>query len=397
MNAIMSNVSSTAASTEIFKKSPAVASITRNGFVSDGLMESIMPDGSTRPVMVGRSGWRGTQNVAQVSQAKKREADDHPEADTVKDYGTRDVSNIGVTDSAFLDPDAKGLRITFGVHFSELSSSPLSFSASNAKAKGADRDPALPGRYRDSFVGFIERAKESEGLQEVARRYARNILNARSCWRNRLYARAIRICVYDALTNALVASADALDLPLYHFNDYTDDERKLGALIANALSGESKQTLRVETDIDFGHNRGTEVYPSQNYITTKPEGLGRTLYYTGEAVDADDQSDPMTIKSIRKLGQAAMRGTKVGNALRTIDTWFPAYETYGKPIAVEPNGANLEAQVFFRDDKNTSAFTLANRMNALDPDSPEGMFMIAILMRGGVLSGAKEESPAKES
>ena len=57
--------------------------------------------------------------------------------------------------------------------------------------------------------------------------------------------------------------------------------------------------------------------------------------------------------------------------------------------AVPSNGASLEAQEFFRD-KKTSAFEFARRLNTLDPASPDGMFMIASLIRGGVFSGGKE-------
>ena len=97
----------------------------------------------------------------------------------------------------------------------------------------------------------------------------------------------------------------------------------------------------------------------------------------------------MEFASTRTMGHAALRDQKISNALRTIDTWYPAYAEYGRPLPVEPNGASLEAQEFFRD-KKTSAFEFARRLNTLDPTSPDGMFMIASLIRGGVFSGGKE-------
>lgn len=91
------------------------------------------------------------------------------------------------------------------------------------------------------------------------------------------------------------------------------------------------------------------------------------------------------------MGTAALRDQKVANAIRTIDTWYPDYEQNGcKPIPVEPNGASLEAQRFFReigDKKNkSSAFDIIKELNITDPNSPQGMFFIACLVRGGVFS-----------
>ena len=54
------------------------------------------------------------------------------------------------------------------------------------------------------------------------------------------------------------------------------------------------------------------------------------------------------LNSTRTMGHAALRDQKIGNALRTIDTWYPRYTEHGRPLPVEPNGASLEAQEFFR-------------------------------------------------
>ncbi len=36
---------------------------------------------------------------------------------------------------------------------------------------------------------------------------------------------------------------------------------------------------------------------------------------------------------------AAMHSQKIGNAIRTIDTWYPDFEKHKKPIAIDPYGA----------------------------------------------------------
>jgi CRISPR-associated protein Csy3 len=90
------------------------------------------------------------------------------------------------------------------------------------------------------------------------------------------------------------------------------------------------------------------------------------------------------------MGQAALRDQKVGNALRTIDIWYPSFGERGVPIPVEPNGANLDAQEFFRD-KKTSGFDLMRRVGEIAPiDSPEGNFLLACIIRGGVYSGSDD-------
>ena len=89
------------------------------------------------------------------------------------------------------------------------------------------------------------------------------------------------------------------------------------------------------------------------------------------------------------LGQAAIRDQKIGNALRTIDTWYATYlENDSKPIPVEPNGASLDAQDFFRVNKKNkdSAFDILKEIRNLDPNSDKGKFLIACLIRGGVYS-----------
>ena len=62
-----------------------------------------------------------------------------------------------------------------------------------------------------------------------------------------------------------------------------------------------------------------------------------------------------------------MRDQKIGNALRTIDTWYPAYEERRVPLPVEPNGASLDAQEFFRNKGDAPGFKLMLRVSELDP------------------------------
>ncbi len=88
--------------------------------------------------------------------------------------------------------------------------------------------------YRDSVRSFVERAKESAGLDEVAARFARNIANGRWLWRNRTIARTVCVDVarIDAEGRAEpLARFDALATPLNHFDAITDDERSVATVL----------------------------------------------------------------------------------------------------------------------------------------------------------------------
>lgn len=353
-----------------FKKLPGVLAFQRGLVITDAVFFNVFQDSQT-PVMVVRHGIRGTQNVNKEGDASKS---------TAANAKRQEVSNIQTTDTAKLDEGALGLAVRFSLRFLDLKN--VLFACAPASTDADD----LVRAYRQSVDGFIERAKASPGLDEVANRFARNIANGRWLWRNRTIARGVKVQVTSS--GKEIASFDALATPLNHFDQFTDDERKLAGFIADGLRGDDDAGLEIEATLDFGMQGALEIFPSQNYVENKPRGFARPLYCLG-APERADGGKGMDFESTRIMGHAALRDQKVSNALRTIDTWYPDFGEHGRPLPVEPNGASLEAQEFFRGPKN-SAFEFARRLNTLDPASAEGMFMIASLIRGGVFSGGKE-------
>ena len=352
------------------RKLPGVLSFQRGTITTDALFYNLLADGSTRPVHVVRHGIRGTQNLARFGSADV----------AVTRSGRRPaVSNVQITDSARLDPDAVALQVRFDIRFIPIDQ--LLF----ACAPGKDDRPEDMALVRASFRSFVERARGSAGLLEVARRYTRNMANGRFLWRNRTVAHALKIVVL--LADQPLAEFDALAIPLNGFGDYTPGDRRVADDIAAARSGQRTPRLTVVADVDFGVRGAVEVFPSQNYLERKDKGFARPLYHVGDgpAPAAHDEAEPGALE----LGQAAFREHKVANALRTIDTWYPGFEQHGQPIPIEPNGASLDAQTFFRDTREASGFRLMLRLGELDPDTPEGMFMLACLIRGGVFSGGE--------
>lgn len=353
-----------------FKKLPGVLSFQRGLVVTDAPFFNVLDDTQT-PVMVVRHGIRGTQNVNKTAEASRS---------TAATAKREEVSNIQTTDTAKLDEHARALSVRFGLRFLDLEN--VLFACAPSSTDSDD----LVRKYRESVLDFVDRAKQSAGIEDVAARFARNIANGRWLWRNRTIARTVDVRV--TVNGKAVAEFDALAVPLNNFDGITDAERIVANLIADGLRGDDDSGLNVEAHLDFGLSGAIEVFPSQNYVENKPRGFARPLYCLGTP-ERGAGSSGMDFASTRIMGHAALRDQKISNALRTIDTWYPSYAEHGRPLPVEPNGASLEAQEFFRD-KKTSAFEFARRLNTLDPASPEGMFMIASLIRGGVFSGGKE-------
>lgn len=361
-------------SVENFKKLPGSLSLQRGTLISDAAFYHLHADGKEEVLKVMYHGIRGTQNVA--GNKEKGAASGNSVA--------REVSNIQMTESAKLLPDAK-LLVKWDLRFIDLDHI-LFASASKA---GADKQDEKD--FRAGFKEFVAKAKESKGINEVARRYVRNIVNGRWLWRNRSVAEHILIKVSQTLEHdqsqtaksyKLIAEFNALDYSLKSFDDVSEEEKKIANILVKGMQGDVSSGLHIEAIVDFGMG-GIEVFPSQNYLEDKPKGFSRSLYQINPKPPIKQTNDNQF------LGQAAIRDQKIGNALRTIDTWYDKFlENDSKPIPVEPNGASLDAQDFFRVDKKIkdSAFDILKEIRSLDPNSDKGMFLIACLIRGGVYS-----------
>jgi CRISPR-associated protein Csy3 len=294
------------------------------------------------------------------------------------------------THFAKLHPDAVALVVRFGLKF-------LPMSQALHACAGASDD--VIAKTRSAVTQFIQQVLDGQAVELVAQRYARNVLNARWLWRNRTMASRVTVNVYEGGKDVQeqrepLVSADALTVPLTRFNDPTEAETKLAARFAKGLRGQSLEGFEVEAIVDFGTRGAVEVFPSQVYDGVPRESKSikdpsRVLYMHKHA-DAD--------RSIGELGQAAIRDAKINNALRTFDTWYPDFEEVGQPMPIEPEGASIDMQLFFRKQgkDGKSAFNLIRNLETLDPTSDDGLFMAAALIRAGVY-GAKESAKPGEA
>jgi CRISPR-associated protein Csy3 len=348
-------------------KLPGVLSFQRGMLVTDAPFYNVEETGLT-PLHVYRHGIRGTLGVGS-------------ESDTAKGNKERKVANIQQTESAKLSPNASAMAIKFGIRMLDLD---------HVLFACAALDHNRTKVIRASIEDFIRRAKSSLGLEEVCRRYARNIVNAGWAWRNRVMASEITVTVRHQ--GEIVATFDALKVPLHHFDNYSEGERKVGEILARGCRGDVDATLDITATLKFGLTGQIEVHPSQSYIEKKPSGFARPLYKINPiAIPKSDQD----IDGMRVIGQAALRDQKISNRLRCIDTWYKEFNEINRPIPVEPTGANLELMQFFRKEKGESFFGMVTRLKDIDPDSSEGMYSIAMMIRGGVFGESEKEKDDK--
>lgn len=208
----------------------------------------------------------------------------------------------------------------------------------------------------------------SDGFATLAFRYAYNIANGRFLWRNRVCAEQIVIKVnYAGLDNPL--SFNAYDYSLNDFLKNQDCEKlqKLSNKINEGFADNgSFVLLKVDAYVRLGN--GQHVFPSQEMNMGEKK---KVLF--------------------RLENTAAIHSVKIGNAIRTIDDWYPSAQF---PIAAEPFGAVTQRGEAYRktSTKNDLYTLILDWMNEKTLDENQKNFVVANLIRGGVFSGESEKA-----
>ena len=215
---------------------------------------------------------------------------------------------------------------------------------------------------------------QQHGFGELARRYAANLANGRFLWRNRAGAEQVEVTV-EQMQNGQAAqiwSFDALALNTRAVGAINTEAKgldELGQAMAAGLTGSQHVLLRITAFVRQG--AGQEVFPSQELILDKDSaGKSKTLYH----VD----------------GVAAIHSQKIGNAIRTIDTWYEGAEELG-PIAVEPYGSvTTQGKAYRQPKQKLDFYTLLDNWLLKDqvPPVEQQHFVMAVLIRGGVFGDA---------
>lgn len=324
-------------------KTASVLAFERKLAVSDALLYAgNWESDAWRPVQIQEKAVRGTisnrlKNPASTDQAKL-------DSDIQK-------PNLQRVDVAALAADTDTLKIVFTLRVLGNLSTP---SVCNDRA------------YQEALQQVISGYAVEHGFGELARRYATNLANGRFLWRNRVGAEQIRVVVTGSKTWTFACH----DYSLRDFTAQSPALNELAREIENGLNGENFVLLTVEAYVRLG--AGQEVFPSQELVLDSNSSKSRVLY----------QVD----------GVAGIHSQKIGNALRTVDTWHPLAHELGA-IAVEPYGSVTSRGIACRQPKEKMDFytLLDNWVTKGDkPAAEQQHYVMAVLVRGGVF-GEKAE------
>lgn len=270
--------------------------------------------------------------------------------------------NLQTVDVAALPADADTLNVSFTLRV-------LGGTGTPSACNNAD--------YQAKLLSTVKGYADGPGFGELSRRYAHNLANARFLWRNRVGAEQVEVRIQHMVQGqpAITWSFDALQLPMRDFNapdSVANDLQALADLIAQGLAGKSHVLLQVTAFARLG--AAQEVYPSQELILDKGTSKkSKTLYQV--------------------QGVAGIHSQKLGNALRTIDTWHPDVAELG-PIAVEPYGSVTTLGKACR--KPTDKLDFYNLLDGWllkdkVPALEQQHFVMATLIRGGVFGDAGKD------
>ncbi len=251
--------------------------------------------------------------------------------------------------------------------------------------------------YRTSLTEVIETAKNNNAFEELARRYAFNLANGRFLWRNRMGAQEVEVVIRSMDKGKVTGGPwtfDALALPLQGFSAPPDKALDaLSDLINKGLSleqGKPSVLFDVTAFARLGH--GQEVFPSEELIMESKSGSSDDGGGKGDT-KSDNKSNTLNSGKKSKTlysvdGVAGIHSQKLGNAIRTIDTWYADSKDL-PPIAVDPYGAVTPMGMALRPPKKKQDFySLLDKCIVDDTHltDDEQYFVMAVLIRGGVFS-----------
>ena len=303
------------------------------------------------PIALREKAVRGT--------ASQRINDKAGKGDVLKRDMKVEAPNPQTVDVATLPANADTLKVQFTLRVLAGTGQP---SACNKPA------------YRAKLLATVEAYVAQHGFAELAGRYAANLANGRFLWRNRIGAEQVEVRVAH-LVGGIPQQAwtfDALALPLRSFDAPSESHpalEGLARLVANGLVGQQHVLLQVTAFVRIGC--GQEVFPSQELILDRGRGdKSKTLYEVN--------------------GVAGIHSQKIGNALRTIDTWYEGADEMG-PIAVEPYGSvTTQGKAYRQPKQKLDFYSLLDNWIIKDQAPPveQQHFVIATLVRGGVFGEA---------
>lgn len=331
---------------------PSVLAFSRKIEPSDGLMQAGI--------------WHNDLEQLSAQSWQNIELHDKSNRGVKSQYGVADEEkpqpNLVRGDDASLPPHLDTLKVSFTVKF-----------LGDIATATTNNEPNFGIKLAKKFKEY----QDEIGFLPLARRYAYNLANGRFLWRNRVGAESIIVRIYDTENPTQEWIFDnARTMPL---NDFEVENTKLDELanrIAESFKTGQYLLLGVEAFVKVG--LGQRVFPSQQMREKDKDNKSKFLYQ---------------IKTQNGLC-AGLHSEKIGNAIRTIDTWYelPKDDLFDKTvkpaIAIEPYGSVPTQGQAYRTSKTDLYNLMANWLSDDDNISTEQKhFVVANLIRGGVFGG----------
>lgn len=341
---------------------------TSDALFFSGMWEERGKKDAWQPVAVREKSVRGTMSHSGLGKIQ----------DPVKINAKLENPNLQKVDVAALPVSADTLKVDFTLRVLAGAGTPSA--CNNAE-------------YQKKLIQTVDSYCAAEGFGELARRYAHNLANGRFLWRNRVGAEQVEVRVSHLVDGAQASTwtFDALSLSLRDFETPADSKASLEALtalMAEGLGGSRHVLLGVTAFVRLGS--GQEVFPSEELIldAKNPKRPKSEKKESREDLSSaePDREDKKKKTLYQVSGIAGMHSQKLGNAIRTIDTWYPGAKELG-PIAVEPYGAVTTQSKAYRQPKDKVDFyTLRDGWILKDkaPTLENQHYVIAVLIRGGV-------------
>lgn len=355
---------------------PSNLSFRRSIDVSDGLLSSVLPDGTLVPVVVEQVTVRGAMGNSTAGYDKRGKP---LEGEVLAKAQNPTKPNIQSIDRATLAPQSDTLDLSFSLAF---------------HGGGTEPDACSKPDYRSALRGFIETANDAGLYTELASRYLWNVINGRVLWRNGFGVASgvtLTLCEsghtmafdWNKLRNRDVfPGIDGLKSALVGQGDVEGLIEEISA----ALSG-ARELIAIDVSICVRSYKGAEVWPSQEFVEdSQKKRNGREISRILASRTAHVGG-----ASIR---QGVVHSQKLGNAIRTVDEWHGS--TLFGAIPVEAFGwvQRELAAVRAPNDKESgvdayraleNVALIAEGLKSGDEQARlDGLYALAIIVRGGV-------------
>jgi CRISPR-associated protein Csy3 len=269
--------------------------------------------------------------------------------------GNNGAKNLQVINYACVPAGCDALLLEFTTTFMGNARSPKSCSG----------DGLGQGNMKESVDMLMSLYADLKGFEELAYRYLKSIIDGKPLWRNKTMSDEV-VCTINVKGMTESKFTGSARKPA-KFEKCHPLVKKVAKVLATP--GESI-CLRINLMVDLPE--GIEVFPSQCYI---PEEKGRIL----ATVERDG------------VRQGIIHQQKIGNAIRTIDDWYPN-AVY--PIAVEPLGIDRKLDIAMRVAAKTDLYMqLKNNILGYIKDMqktksiPDQVhYIAACFVRGGVFN-----------